>query len=336
VRRREGFTLIELLVATAVLGVVMIYLMQTFTVQQRTYQVVDQVTEAQQNLRAIGALVERDVRQAGFMVPDGAAVCAVDSTNAPDVLYVSDAGAIDPTGFLFPELGADVVEASYGGSTGNDDLSVANAVLDGNAFYDTNGDGANDNDFRPGSGAILVDYANPLRGRACGVVQATNLSSTNVRVTFSNTLVAFNSALHDAPDLRLVPAHVYTIGGASGVDLSRDGQVLATDVEDLQVAFFYDKDDDGVVDPADDEYAGASGEPAYTPGSATWDPAVLREVRVNFVTRSHAEDPNTTYDQGVFQATENRAAVAGNDRFRRRVHTATIRVRNVGTRDLPV
>jgi prepilin-type N-terminal cleavage/methylation domain-containing protein len=336
VRRRDGFTLIELLVATAVLAVVMVYLTQTFTVQQRTYQVVDQVTEAQQNLRAIGALLERDVRMAGFMVPDGGAVCAVDSTNAPDVLYVSDAGAIDPTGFLFPELGADVLEATYGGSTGNDDLTVANAVLDGNAFYDTNGDGANDNDFRPGSGAILIDFANPLRGRACGLVQAANLSATSVRVSFSNALVAFNAAIHSTPDLRLVPAHVYSIGGASGLDLQRNGQILATDVEDMQVAFFYDKDDDGVVDAADDEYAGASGEPAYAPGSANWDPAVLREVRVNFVTRSHSEDPNTRFTQGAFQATENRAAVAGTDRFRRRVHTATIRVRNVGTRDLPV
>lgn len=335
-RRRDGFTLIELLVAMAVLAVVMVYLTQTFTVQQRTYQVVDQVTEAQQNLRAIGALIERDVRMAGFMVPDGGAVCAVDNTNAPDVLYVSDAGAIDPTGFLLPELGADVTESTYGGNTGTDDLTVASAVLDGNAFYDNDGDGVNDNDFRAGAGAILIDFANPERGRACGVVQAANLSGTSVRVIFSSSLVAFNAGLHTTPDLRLVPAHVYAIGGASGVDLTRNGQVLATDVEDLQVAFFYDKDDDGVVDAADDEYAGASGEPAYVPGSASWDPAALREVRVNFVTRSHGQDPNTRYTQGAFQATENRAAVGGSDGFRRRVHTATIRVRNVGTRDLPV
>ncbi len=331
-RRRDGFTLIELLVATAVLAVVMVYLTQTFTVQQRTYQVVDQVTEAQQNLRAIGALIERDVRMSGFMVPDGGAVCAVDNTNAPDVLYVSDAGSIDPTGFLFPELGA-TVTAGYGGAAATYNLTVSNAVLDGNAFYDTDNDGVNDNDFRVGSGAILFDFANPTRGRACGAVQA-GLTANSVRVAFSNALVAFNAGSHATPDLRLVPAHVYSIGGASGLDLLRNGQVLATDVEDLQIALFYDGDDDGVEDP--NEYAGEAGGTAYTPGSATWDPAVLREVRVNFVTRSHAEDPNTRFTQGAFQATENRAAVAGTDRFRRRVHTATIRVRNVGTRDLPV
>jgi prepilin-type N-terminal cleavage/methylation domain-containing protein len=332
-RRNGGFTLVELLVAMALLGVVVMYLTQSFTVQQRTYQVVDEVTEAQQNLRAISALMERDVRQAGFMVPEGAAVCGLDSTLGPDVLYVSDSDAIDPEGFLFPDLGAEVT--SYAGSSGTSDVGVTNAVLDGDAFYDIDSDGTADYDFRPGGGAILIDAANPVRGRACGVVQVASLGSTNVKVNFSNALIPFDASQHETAELRLVPAHVYSIGGASGVDLMRDGQLLATDVEDLQVAYFYDKNDDGDVDSA--EYAGVTSTTAYAPGDGSlWPPDVLREVRVNFVTRSQSEDPNTRFQQGAFQTTENRAAVAGTDGFRRRVHNATIRLRNVGTRDLPV
>ena len=91
---KEGFTLAELMVSTAILLLVLVYVMQAFAVQHKTYVVVDQVTEAQQNLRAISDLVERDVRRAGFMVPKNAAVCGYDQTAAPDTLFVSNTDAI--------------------------------------------------------------------------------------------------------------------------------------------------------------------------------------------------------------------------------------------------
>jgi prepilin-type N-terminal cleavage/methylation domain-containing protein len=92
--RRDGFTLIELLITSAILLLVMLYVTQAFTVQQKTYVVVDQVTEAQQNLRAVSDLIDRDVRLAGFMVPGHAAVCGHDATTGPDRLYLSNADAI--------------------------------------------------------------------------------------------------------------------------------------------------------------------------------------------------------------------------------------------------
>ena len=56
----------------------------------------------------------------------------------------------------------------------------------------------------------------------------------------------------------------------------------------------------------------------------------LRAVRFNVVTRTRSEDDRFT--QGFFQATENRGAVAGQDGYRRRVHTAIVRMRNIGDR----
>jgi hypothetical protein len=53
-------------------------------------------------------------------------------------------------------------------------------------------------------------------------------------------------------------------------------------------------------------------------------------VRANLVLRTRFPDAN--WSQGVFQNLENRTAVAGTDGFRRRVHTATVRLRNVGNR----
>ena len=52
-RASSGVTLVEILVAMAILGIVVAGVMETFVVQNRAYTVVDETTEAQQNLRAI-------------------------------------------------------------------------------------------------------------------------------------------------------------------------------------------------------------------------------------------------------------------------------------------
>jgi prepilin-type N-terminal cleavage/methylation domain-containing protein len=54
---RRGFTLVELLVAIGLLAVVLLFVFDTFTYQHATYSVVDQISEAQQNSRAIARLV---------------------------------------------------------------------------------------------------------------------------------------------------------------------------------------------------------------------------------------------------------------------------------------
>ena len=94
--RREGFTLIELMIVVAVMGIAVLYMFDSVTAGNRAYMVLDQVAETQQSMRAVADLMERDIRHAGMMVPQGAAVCGVDNTTDPDVLYVSDAEAIDP------------------------------------------------------------------------------------------------------------------------------------------------------------------------------------------------------------------------------------------------
>jgi hypothetical protein len=149
-----------------------------------------------------------------------------------------------------------------------------------------------------------------------------------------------------ATDLVAVPAHVYWINpGAAGgpPQLVRDGMVLANDVEDLQLALFYDVDDDGVVDGLDPdftpppahsatEYPGSAADNAeYAPGS--WDNSELREVRVTVVARTRSEDPNVLANpelaNSVTQGFENRAPGAVADGFRRRALTLTVRPRNV-------
>jgi len=340
-KRRSGFTLIELMIAMAVLLIVVVYLTEMLTRQSRAYTVVDQVTEAQQNLRAIADLLERELRVSGFLVPEGAAVCGVDQTNGADVLYVSDADALDPGSENQLGIGASIL-GGFNGTGGAETLQLDDVVIDGLAFYDTDGDGNGDSDFlesvnpfRTG-GVIVTDRDNPYRGASCGIVTNVNPGADSIRVDFTSNGAAPGGTPLKAGaggDLVAVPAHVYTVVNAQ---LLRDGMVLADDVEDLQFALFYDMDEDGEVTSEAAEYPGDKLGNLYQ--SRNWDNTFLTEIRVNVVVRTRNQDPDVLQNpgmaQGSWQVTENRVDPGGFDGFRRRVHTVVIRPRNVGRRPL--
>jgi len=325
-RSTQGFSLIELMVALGILGLVVAAVMQTFVAQNHAYTVVDQTTEAQQSMRAVANLIEHDIRATGFMVPEAAAACATDLNNAPDTLWVTDADPIDPTSQNRSQLGATVQGGFNAANTGFQTVNVDNVILDGTAYYDTNGDGVPDADFQNNGGVIVFDADNPQKGTACGIVQNVNPGANTVRVDFRSTMAA--PGLTDR--LVMVPAHVYAIDLVTNPltpSLTRDGALLANDVEDLQVAFFFDVDNNGQMGAAAAENPGSNGTQYQ---SSAWDNRTLREVRLNVVVRTRDQDP--TNSQGLFQATENRAGLVANDTFRRRVHTAVVRLRNVGFR----
>ncbi len=325
VRHTAGFTLIELMIAVGILAIVVVAVMQSFVVQNKAYTVTDQVIEAQQNLRAVAWLFERDARMAGFMVPEAAALCALDRDDQADIVWFSDSDAIDPDNQERNALRADVT-AGYSSSTTSQDLTVSDVVLDGIAFYDNDGDGTADADFREGAGAILVDLDDPARGSACGIVE--NVGGTTVTVNFLTSITPSPN-----PQLILVPAHVYQVDTAGDTPvLRRNGDLLASGIEDLQLAFFFDTNRNGIVDGADQADGelpgGAGGAPDYE--SDEWDNRDLREILISLVVRTRA--PDQEHPSGQFQTTENRVAPGGNDGFRRRVHSSTVRVRNVGFR----
>jgi prepilin-type N-terminal cleavage/methylation domain-containing protein len=366
-RRSLGFSLIELVITMAVLGMISFFLTDLLVRQSRTYTVVDDVTEAQQNLRAVTSLMERELRSTGFLVPEGAAICGYDTGGggtpdlAPDVLYVSDADALDPAGVTSLTTQAASILGGYGDGDGIEVLQLDSVVVDANPFYDLDGDGVADSDFlftavpaRSG-GVIVVDRTNPAAGAACGVITAINVAGNSITVDFNVATAPNAPAGGAAPngtplgvgatDLVAVPAHVYWINpaGANGApQLIRDGMVLANDVEDLQLAMFYDTDDDGVVDPLGPgdpppyhsalEYPGSAAANAeYEPG--LWNNSELREVRVTVVARTRSQDPevlaNPNLANSVQQGFENRPAGVAVDGFRRRSITLTVQPRNV-------
>jgi prepilin-type N-terminal cleavage/methylation domain-containing protein len=327
--RESGFTLIELMVSMAILALMSVYLTGMLTQQNRAYTVVDQVTEAQSNTRAISQILEREVRMSGALVPEGGAACGVDNTNAPDILYVTDSEALQITTAMIYELGANIDSGFDGSGTDTIRLNTATGgvVLDGSAFYDTDADGVADSDFRPGAAVIVIDPKNPERGSACGVIVAggVNVAGASIDVDFSDSPGNLGVRGPGRPinPLVAIPAHRYMIDDQNR--LMRDEMVLADDVEDFQVAFLFDTN---TTLAGYEESYGEAGEPDYV--ANTLDHSELRQINFNFVTRARRTDPNFT--GATFQATENRDPVPGTDGFRRRVYRGEVRVRNVGLR----
>lgn len=362
--RRSGFSLMEMVVTLAVLGMVTFFLTDLLVRQSRTYTVVDDVSEAQQNLRAVTGMIERELRSTGFMVPTDAAICGWDMPAAagtdttPDVLYVTDSDAIEPDGLSSPNSQVAEVTAGFTG-TGEDDLVLSGLVVDANASYDLDDDGVADSDFlytttpQRNGAVIVIDRNNVDGGTACGVITDIDMATNTVTVDFEVGNAPNSPVGGAAPggtplggagvDLVAVPAHVYWVNPGPPPQLIRDGMVLANDIEDLQVAFFFDVNDDGVVNGLDaafpplpahsaTEYPGSAANGGTDYQSRDWDNSELREVRVTIVARTRGEDPdvvaNPALANSVVQAFENRAAGVVADGFRRRAITVTVKPRN--------
>jgi prepilin-type N-terminal cleavage/methylation domain-containing protein len=322
--RNSGFTIIELMVASAILAIVMVFTMQIFTVNNRAYIKIDSVVDTQQSVRAISSIFERDLRHAGMMVPEGAAICGLDSTSAPDLLYISDHTAINPVDAIGTFDGARVQgglgQVNTGGA--NTLLNLDTLVLEPDTpdpAYDTDGNGVNDSDFRVDGGVIVTDLLDPDRGSACGIVKTVDLATNSITIEIKTAALG---TLAGAPALIAVPALEYRIDSNK---LYRNNLRLADGVEDMQITYFLDSNGNFSVDVG--ELHGVLGNNYLASAS---DASDLRAVRFNVVTRTRSEDERFT--QGFFQAKENRGVVAGQDGYRRRVHTAIVRMRNIGDR----
>jgi prepilin-type N-terminal cleavage/methylation domain-containing protein len=320
--RNSGFTIIELMIASAILAIVMVFTMETFTVNNRTYIKIDSVVDAQQSIRAVASVLERDLRHAGMMVPEATAVCGVDNDDAPDLLYISDYTATNPDNSIGFFDGARI-QGFVSDVTGTPTLALDSLVIEPGTpdpSYDTDGNGANDSDFNDeGGGVIIVDLMNLDRGSVCGVVTAVDLATNSITVDIKTGGLGGTPANYA---LTAVPALEYRIDSAR---LYRNNLRLADGIEDLQIAYFLDTNGNDTVDVGE-----LRGDSVTDYLATTSDASFLRAVRLNIVARTRSEDDRFT--QGFFQATENRDEIPGQDGFRRRVHTAIVRMRNVGSR----
>lgn len=331
--KRAGFTLLELMISLSILSIVVIGVFESLTRQHRTSIVTESVVEVQNNVRAIASLIEREVRMGGYMVPDSVAICGVDSTTGGDELFISESEPMVPDDARAGDMGARL--AAGAGVFTNPTIGTSTTVTldddtsdldsDGTLFYDNDADGTTDADFRVGGGVIIADLANPHRGTICGTVEVA--STTQLDFTPLAGSLAALVGTDAEEEIVFVPAAHYALNTALGMEgrFERNGDLLAQGVDDFQVAYYFDEDDDGVVDAG--EQPGGKTDAAYVP--ADFDHSTLKEVRFSIRVRTRAADQE--FDSGALTALENRPIPAGgNDGFRRRDVTGSVRPRNVG------
>jgi hypothetical protein len=178
---------------------------------------------------------------------------------------------------------------------------------------------------------ILVNRADTSANVACGTI--TTVSGNTLTVNLGSTSIG---PVDLGSDVVAVPAHVYSLtpaGGGNPGRLFRDGVLIASDVDDFQVTYFFDLDDDLEVD-AGEQFANAGGTSQpweLSPPANRPNPSRLRELQLNVVTVTRDDDPNRDWTLGVGQVTGNRtaASLSTGDGKRRRVYTARVRPRNV-------
>lgn len=86
--RNRGFTILEVLIAMVIMSVITTSIFELYITQHENYLIQDDITEIQQNVRASIDEIARNVRMAGYNVPDGIQAIYAYNTN-PDTIVLT-------------------------------------------------------------------------------------------------------------------------------------------------------------------------------------------------------------------------------------------------------
>jgi len=298
-RSELGFSLIELMVAMLVLSIVTVGILNVFSNQKRGYIAQKRMVDTQEDARLIGDIVFSDVRMAGFMVPRFTSMTSRDGgTSGADALCTSDPTVIDDTILA-------LMNDRFDGASTTAAVGAAQAfILLTPAERDIDGDG--NGDFAVGSGIIIAD------GTKSHCARVVAMSSTAVAFTPA-TPVGFAASVATG---RAVPAIVYEL---SGNQLTRNNLLISPQVEDIQIEYGVDVDDNGQLGVGEFPIHSLDG----------FDPAQILTVRLSVLTRTARPDDSLIASGIGRQALANRNAASSADAFRRRLTTLTAAPRNL-------
>lgn len=292
---RRGFTLVEIMIALGIFAVVIAQAFAVFGAQHATFTGTERAIEVQQDVRLVTDAMLSEVRMAGYMVPKITGIASVDGgTSAADTICVSDPSKMDDTTVSNATARFDRAVVSAAVGAGDSDVTVQSLNVDG----DIGGTA----DFAVGEGIIIADGTSSHCAKITGILGNT--------ISFTPDTPAGFSA--NPGSGRAAPAIVYQVVGSS---LMRNGLRLSTEVEDVQIQFGIDSDNDGQL---------SAGE--YVNDLNGSDPLKLLAVRLSVVARADREDESLK--SSGRPAVANRTAGAP-DGYRRRHITASLLPRNL-------
>lgn len=325
----RGFTLIELMIAMAISGVVAMAAFTIFRTANWSSHTQEQLAEAQQNARAVVEQMSRDIRVAGFGLPDppftlsfnnipagtpsnlSAPITLINSATGPDSIIVLGIGRDAGELAAFVDHGDPDCNGSGDSKLCLNDVTAFSGTsgwvvnrryisIDGTDFYELADTQVNLSDKKinlktnstSGPASLLRSYASDSR---VFIIQAVRYS---IATDLTNCSVA-NPCLATAD---------YTMLRGGATPAAR--QVFADNVEDIQVS-----------------YSLRTNSTMLSPSTAVPFASIdISALRVSVVARTRTPD-NQGGNSFSRPALEDRPAGSG-DNYRRRVLSSVIKVRN--------
>lgn len=318
-----GFSLVEVMVALIILTIAMTAVFATFISQQQSFTVQNRVAEMQQNLRQAVEYLSRDIRLAGYGIPDNVSIpngvvvtgvtsirslYAKDNTTGPDQIYILYMFDMDsnqrPTNLSSP--------MATSGATISTMDNVSGRFVDNELILVTDNTNTTGDLYQ-------------ISGTPTGTTISLNGSSYNVHPNFPSggylsnppAMVAKARFVRYFIDNTTDPAHPTLMVQRLG---STAPQPVADDIEDMQLTYGLDTNADGNVDAWRNEVGGPNlSVPAEIPQ--------VRQVRLRFIARTRLPEAGWSETR---PALGNRAAGTTPDGYRRRTYEIVIDVRNSG------
>jgi type IV pilus assembly protein PilW len=307
-----GFSLVEVMAALVILTIALTAVFATFISQQKSFTVQNRVAEMQQNLRQAAECMSRDIRLAGYGIPDNVVI--------PNNIIAAGVTSIRS---LYPKdntTGPDQIYILYFFDMDNDQPPTWNTAMMASGAGTVTVD--NTYGFLPAGELVIV-----TDGAKAELFQT--VSKTPTALNFGGTIyqgVASNAYGPGSPppapspvakarfnryfiDTTSDPAHpmlmVDRMGGAAP-------QPVADDIEDMQLTYGLDTGGDGIVD-------------TWTSSPAT--PSQIRQVRLQFIARTRLSEAGWSETR---PALGNHPGGGTADGYRRRIYDIVIDVRNSG------
>lgn len=363
---QEGFTLVELLIALALGLIVLGAVLGIFNSSQQSYNVQEDIAAMQQDVRVGRTFLERDIRVAGrglgddfrflgervfpFTFENGAGEGGSDKLL---VRYVQEIGGCPPGSGGTPKCTDLPVLHSVGQNPDLTDPNPnSNRVNIDEDMSDTdtydgwlNGCYCGDEFHEVSNSSPLMGIITSPDGKDSDVILLTKAQKTG-GVSF---LLNNKNTSYDADGDGEDESYENKLGNTYppdstiqfyyldqwadpawevvGTELKRSGQTVCEHIEDLQFAFWVDRDDDGVEDAG--EWVDGNDTSVLTAGGDLLeaDKPFVRSVRVTLVGRTAMEHKDLAANSRP--AIEDHAAGSA-DHFRRRISQVTLEIRNMG------
>lgn len=326
----KGYTLVEIMIAITIGLFLIAAASATYIVQNRSFIAQESVSEINTQSKIAIDLISSEIRSAGFGTPKDlneepvngvtTIITPVDRTTAADALTIT--GGFRMIGTLWP---AGIGPGSPCPSSLNMESNLIQIVYSG-----TEAPNMTDRRYLSLDGVTFVMVQNCTLDANNNCTAATITLDRAVSHSFPLLDINGDGSCDIGRPVYLVEDTTFCIDGRATLRRIRrngtpatctalatsDNDVIAENIEDFQLAYAIDVDNDGLADDQNGNGSFDTGD--FLAGTAVADPDTIRALRINILARTDRADRNYTGLGNPPAAIENRNHNATNDSFRRR------------------